>query len=140
MAELIVFPDVEDLVRLHLRDRLAAHPSWTSARVFAATLPATLPPLSVLVRRTGGVPRDLVTDRPRVTLECRSAKTAGQAARLAAFVSAVIAAAGREGELATATLYTATEVSGIYLDPDPVHVTHHRYSATFELAVRGDVV
>lgn len=132
MAEVVVFPDVEDLTRLHLQ----AEPLLAGVSVYAGQLPATWPAELVLVRRTGGPSRDMVTDLAQVTIESR-AKTAGRAQRIAAIVRAVLKAAALDGALDGVPLYEVRDLSGPYADPDPNHPTVPRYSATYQLAVRG---
>jgi hypothetical protein len=134
MAELIVFPDVEDLLRRHFAERIP--PRISGVQAFAATLPATLPAKSVLVRRTGGPADSLVIDRAQITCESR-AKTPGAAHELAQLVRALIGAAEREGVIGDVPVYDVREFSGPYLDPDPLNPTHARYSATYQVAVRG---
>lgn len=134
VAEVIVFDDVEDLTRLHLRDAALLD----GVSVYAGKLPPTWPEELILVRRTGGPSRDMVTDLAQVTIECR-AETDGRAARIASIVRGVLKAAALDGHLHTAPLYDARDLSGPYLDPDPNHPTVPRYSATFQLAVRGSV-
>lgn len=134
VAEVIVFPDVEDLLRVWLTAQLPA--LVPDVRVDAGRLPKTLPDKHVFVRRTGGVARDLVVDVPRVTFESR-ARTSTGAERLAAAVRALVGSLGRLGVLGDVPCYEVREISGPYLDPDPVNPGLHRYSASFELAVRG---
>lgn len=137
-AEVIVFPDVEDLVRLFLQDELASRPGQSTTKVFAGQLPATLPAKSVLVTRTGGVTRDLVIDLAQVTIECRAA-TAGAAERLAALVRGLIGAAERDGRMGDVPIYEVRDFSAPYSDPDPRNEAVQRYSATYQVAVRGSV-
>lgn len=135
-AEVIVFPDVEDVVRLYLEVELANRPAYATAKVHAGIKPQTFPARMVYVRRTGGPARDLVTDVAQVTVECY-AKTGGQAANLAAVVRGLINAAERAGVMGEVPVYEVVEFSGPYLDPDPDAPTLSRYSATYSIAVRG---
>ena len=139
MAELIVFRDAEDLIRLYLAEQLPRVAELASAQTFAGSLPATLPSLSVFVRRTGGPSRDMVTDLAQITLECR-AKQGSKAERLAAVSRAVMKAAAIEGHMLGVPVYTVRDLSGGYLDPDPVNPLYVRYSSTYQVAVRGQVV
>lgn len=132
MAELIVMPDVEDLTRRFLDSELGDGTAYTG------TAPSTWPPRSVYIRRTGGTTTDLVVDRAQITLECRAA-LAGTATHLAAHVRALLSAAGRDGWLLEVPLLDVVEVSGPYLDPDPISPKLQRYTQTFVLAVRGEV-
>lgn len=132
MAEVIVFPDVEDLIRRHL----AGVPMLSGVGMYAGKLPATWPEELVLARRTGGPSRDMVTDLAQITIECR-AKSAGRAQVIAQLVRAVLKAAALDGALDGVPLYEVRDLSGPYVDPDPNHPTVPRYSATYQLAVRG---
>jgi hypothetical protein len=137
-AEVIVFADVEDLVRQYLQAELATRPGQTTTKAFAGQLPATLPAKSVLVTRTGGVTQDLVVDMAQVTIECRAA-SAGTAERLAALVRGLIGAAERDGHMLDVPIYEVREFSAPYSDPDPRNAAVYRYSATYQVAVRGTV-
>lgn len=137
-AEVIVFPDVEDVVRLYLEGELAGRPAYATAKVHAGIKPATFPARMVYVRRTGGPSRDMVTDVAQITIECY-AKTGGQATNLAAVVRGVLNAAERTGHMGDVPVYEVVEFSGPYLDPDPDAPTLTRYSATYQVAVRGSV-
>lgn len=135
MAETIVFPDVEDAVRLYLTAALAARTGFTTVTATTGTKPATFPAEFVHVTRTGGV-ADLVIDRPQITLESY-AKKGSRTVAVAQMARALLHAAAREGALGAVTVYSLTELSGPYLDPDPNAPTFTRYSATIQLAVRG---
>ncbi len=139
MVQVVVFPDVEDLVRLYLTQELVLRAGFGDVKVFATTLPAKLPAECLLVRRTGGPERDLVTDLPQLTLEAR-AKTAGRAQRILALSLGLMKAAARAGLMGDVPVYETNLLNGGYLDPDPDHPTIPRYTATLQLAVRGKVV
>lgn len=134
MAEIIVAPDVEDLIRRHLG------PLIGSAIAYAAITPTALPAESVTAIRTGGARRDLVIDVARVSLDCRSIKSLSSALYLARICAANIIAAAMDGMLAGTPCYSATEVSGPYLNPDPSNPKQHRYTVALEVAVRCSVV
>lgn len=134
MAELIVFPDVEDLVRRYLLAELPAR--IANVGVDVGQLPATLPDRHVFVRRTGGTSQGLVVDVAQITLEARALR-AGAAAALAGMVRALLGRAERDGWLVEVPVYDVRELGAPYLDPDPVNPKHHRYSATYQVAVRG---
>lgn len=136
MAELIVFPDIEDAVRLHLIAGFALLPEFDTVTATTATKPATFPAEFVHVTRTGGPSDTVVIDRPQITLETY-AKRGSRAVEIAQMARALVAAAAREGAMAGVTVYALNEFSGLYLDPDPNAPSHTRYSATFQLAVRG---
>lgn len=132
-AEVIVMPDAEELLRVHL-DAL-----MSSTLVFAGTPPADLSGRSVQIIRTGGARRDLVTDAPVVTFHCRDVRE-GLAIGLARDVAAQVDAAGRDGLLGSTPLYDVGEVTGPYLNPDPSHPDLPRATVVVRLAVRGSVV
>ncbi len=132
MTELIIFPDAEDAVRRHL------DASITDAEVFAAATPAQLPERSVTVVRVGGTSDQMVIDRPSLSIDCRSARTRGDAFRLANQVRAIINAAALDGAMSDATCYWATETSGPYLNPDPLNHNQHRYTIAFQMGLRGN--
>lgn len=78
----LIAPDVEKAATSYLRSELSARgfPATVATRV-----PASMPALMVRVELTGGTRRDVVTDRPQITVEVwhSSSVTASQVARLA---------------------------------------------------------
>lgn len=130
-SSLIVFPDAEDTVRRHLTALLDGVP------VFAAVLPRVLPPRSVAAIRTGGIPRSLVWDIARVSFDCRDASTPSGAWALAERARGLMLAAGQDGWVADVACPSVLEVTGPYLNPDPLHPTVHRYTFAVEVALRG---
>jgi hypothetical protein len=132
VAELITFPDVEDVVRSYLGAALGVP-------AFAGTTPTTFPARSVAVVRTGGVARDLVTDMATLSVDCRAGASESAALDLARGVRAHMGAAERDGWMGTHRVYEVVEISGPYLNPDPLNPKQHRYSAIFQVAVRGAV-
>lgn len=132
VAELIVFPDVEDLVRGYLADALGVDG-------YAGTTATAFPALSVAVVRTGGVARDLVTDLAMISIDCRAKASETAALTLAGNVRAHMGAAEREGVIGATPVYEVREISGPYLNPDPRNPAVHRYTVAFQVAVRGSV-
>lgn len=137
MAEVIVFPDAENAVRRHLIAAFAARPGFTTVTATTGVKPSSFPTEFVHVTRTGGPSEGLVIDRPQITLESY-AKTSGRAVAVAQMALALLHAAVREGKVDGFTVYGMTEFSGPYADPDPNSLSHTRYSATIQLAVRGN--
>ena len=135
MAEVIVFPDVENAIRVYLTATFAALAGFATVTATTGTKPATLPAEFVHITRTGGT-ADLVVDRPQITLETY-AKRGSRAIEIAQMARGILAAAAREGVLTGVTAYRYSEFSGPYLDPDPNAPLHTRYSATIQIAVRG---
>ncbi|MGV3564155.1 MAG: hypothetical protein ACO1ON_12835 [Nocardioides sp.] len=132
MAELIAFPDVEDVVRQHLEAVLGV-------AAYGGSTPTDFPATSVTVVRTGGVARSLVVDVATVSVDCRAEASEQEALDLARLVRAHMNAAERDGAMGAVTVYEVVEISGPYLNPDPLNPAQHRYSATYQVAVRGSV-
>ena len=132
VAELITFPDVEDLVRGYLADTL-------SISAYAGTTPTAFPAQSVAIVRTGGVARDLVTDLATISIDCRAKSSETVALGIARQVRAHLGAVEREGVIGTTPVYEVREISGPYLNPDPRNPAVHRYTVAFQVAVRGSV-
>lgn len=134
MAEVVVFPDVEGAAALFLRTALKVH-GWTVT--VATRVPATMPANMVRVSRTGGTRRDLVTDRPQLTIECWAADSikASELARLAQGL--MHSAAG--AEVAGVWVRSVEEVGGIQSLPDP-DTNKPRYQFTVRWHVRGNAI
>lgn len=126
------FTDAEDDLRKHLD----AAPGFT-AKSFVK-LPPTLPDVFIFVQRTGGV-RQMVTDHPRLSIECYarsgSSPDEGAAIKLALTVREVMQAL-TAGSLEGRTVYDCEELSGPYSDPDPLAPNHARFTALYQLSVR----
>lgn len=136
-AEVIVFPDVEETVRAYLEAALAARGQATEG--YAGTTPTGFPDRSFAVRRTGGFSRNLVTDVAQVSIDCRATKETA-AERLSALVRAMVNAAELDGWMGDVPVSSVNEIAGPYLNPDPINPKQHRYSATYQVAVRGTVL
>lgn len=140
MGELILFGDVEDDLRKHFNSTL---PGFGFSQVAHVKRPAKLPDSFVFIQRTGGPRRDMVTDQPQLTIECyassKGSPDESAAIRLAGFVRSLMHAL--EGSmLAGRQVDTAGEFSGPYNDPDPLAPKHARFTATYQIAVRGEVL
>ncbi|MDO8308564.1 MAG: hypothetical protein Q7V58_09465 [Actinomycetota bacterium] len=138
-SQAIVFPDVEDLLREFYVDQLAGIEGYATVAVHAGERPDPLPAKFLLVTRTGGTSQDLVTDRAQVTVQAY-AKSGGSAGRFASLARALIGRAERNGLLGTVPIYEVREFSAPYSDPDELAPEHYRYSATYQVAVRGQVL
>lgn len=126
-VQAIVFPDASKLIADHLRSVLVTVPVGTK-------IPNPRPATFVLVRRLGGVRRNLVTDEPLIGLECWAADDAAaqNLAQLArAHMGALVGVV-----LAGTTVYRVDEVSGPQDLPDPLAVVP-RYVQQFTVALRG---
>lgn len=133
--EVIVFPDVEELVVAYLN---AAFASLSETARASTKVPATRPAKFVRVIRTGG-PSSLVIDQAQLTLEAW-ASTAPVAAALMQLTRGLIKAIDRvshEGE--TFQFYRPVEFSGPANRPDPDSAME-RYTETFSVGVRGKAV
>jgi len=136
-AQVIVFPDVEDLTRLEFNARFAARTGFTTVVAYVGKRPATLPTDFVFIRRTGGPSRDLTTDMAQITVEAYSKTSSTRAVAIANLCRAFLGAAERDGFLNGVPLREVVPFGGPYLDPDPDAPTFTRYSATSTVAVRG---
>lgn len=134
VAEVVVFPDVEDALRLQLLADLPTH--GITAAVHAGQKPTPLPASMVYIRRTGSARASLVVDLAQLTVECY-ATTGAQAERLAAIVRGLLDSYERTGAMGLATVHAVSEYAGAYLDPDPLAPERFRYTATYQVAIRG---
>lgn len=140
MGDLILFADVEDDLRNHFNTTL---PGFGFAQTSYVKRPATLPDSFIYIHRTGGPRRDMVTDNAQLTIECYGRSKASPdealAFRVAQFVRSIMNAL--EGNLLGGNqVDSVNEFSGAYNDPDPLASTHARFTATYQLAVRGEVL
>lgn len=141
MAELIEFPDAEDLFRLGINE---AGPDLLGPGVAAyVKLPPSLPARCVLVTRTGGVLRDMVTDAPMLSFDCY-ARTSGSpdenaAVTMAGRLRSWCSALERAGELLDVPVYEVTGAGGPYRNPDPRAPQFARFTFTITAALRGHV-
>lgn len=131
MNEVIVFDDIEDVLRLHLTDRLA---EYGRAVPVSATVPTPRPDEFVVVPRIGGPRQNLVVDSPLIGVECWSDK-ASDALSLAQLTRGLIFA--MQGEtIEGVTIYRVQEAAGPALLPDP-DSAQARYVFTVQLDMRG---
>jgi len=137
-TEVIVFPDVEDGIRVFLAAAFAARTGYTTVKASCGTKPATLPAEFVHITRTGG-PAELILDRAQITLEAY-AKTGARAVAIVNLARGLLHAASREGAMGALTVYSVADFGGPYSDPDPNAPTFTRYSATLQVTVRGSAV
>jgi hypothetical protein len=124
VPEVIVFPDVEQLLIDELKPALAAR-GW--AVTVSSRVPSTRPAEFVRLMRTGGVRRGLVLDDAQVTVEAW-AKSESRAVELAQLC---------RGLLPTFDpVYGVAEFSAPANLPDPT-TAQVRYTATYRVTVRG---
>lgn len=93
------------------------------------------PPRFVRVQRIGGTRQTRVSDRPMLAVEAW-ATTAPLASALMTTVRQALA--GLEGRsVAGVTVYDVSEVGGPVNLPHPTVTDRQRYTATFEIQIRG---
>lgn len=102
----------------------------------ASRVPNPRPAECVVLYRTGGTMRDLVTDQPQITVEVR-AKTEERCALVIGVVRALLWEL--EGQVLEGhQVYTVDEFAGPANLPDPLGGV--RYSMTLSLAIRADAL
>lgn len=128
--EVLVAPDVEAAVVSWLRSAFA---SRGVVATVATKVPATMPASMVRVSLTGGTRRDVVTDRPQLTVVCWAGNSveAGNVARLA---HALMHSASGE-TVAGLWVRAVEEVGGVQSLPDP-DTNKPRYQFTVRWHVR----
>jgi len=133
----VVFPDAVLVVIEYLRSVM---PKGT---LVCSRVPCPVPAEFVRVQRLGGMRRSLVTDRPRVDVECWSETEAGAEALVATVRAYVLSMAGTRGDT---TVYDVAEVSGPqWLPEDPTDPTggvadtsaKPKYAFAVEFSTRG---
>lgn len=142
MAEVIEFPDAEDLFRRGIN---AAAPDLFGSEVTAyAKLPPKFPARLVLVTRTGGQQRDMVTDAPMLSFDCyaRSGGSAdeSEAVAIAGRLRGWCESLERDGDLLGVPVYEVSGVGGPYRNPDPRAPEFARFTFTITAALRGQVI
>lgn len=131
MPELIVFPDVEELLTEYLPSKLAELGYDVPV---STAIPVKRPDTFVTVPRRGGTARNLVSDQATIGVECWS--TSPKAAyELCQVVRAVIRALRGTSDLGV-PVYRIQEYNGPTNLPDSVS-THARYTYTVVIQVRG---
>ncbi len=122
----VVFPDAVLVVIEYLRSVLGDTPVYSR-------VPESRPAEFVRVERLGGLRASLVTDRPRIDVECWSDSEQGAEALVSRSRAWVLAMAGKRGDT---TVYNVTEVSGPMWLPDSVS-GQPRYSFAVEFSTRA---
>jgi len=129
--QVIVFPDVEDLVRAHLAAELPNHGQAASVYV---TIPNPRPDRFVTVPRVGGPTRNVVVDMPTLSVSSWGA-TPKQAHDLAQVVRGLINALPGQ-VLDGYPVYRVSEMTGPANLPDSVS-GQPRYLQAFSVCIRG---
>lgn len=139
MSQLVVFPDVEDLLRVGAG---AVLPGAVSFQVeFFVKRPPAFPDVFVIFERIGGGPRDLVTDVATVSVDVYASRGGspwqGRAIDLFQIVAAWMRSLENTADLGGTPVYEVGQQSGPNLNPDPLAPKHARYSGMFTVALRG---
>lgn len=122
----IAFPDAVLVTIEYLRSKLPGIAVYSR-------VPDPRPAEFVRIERLGGLRSTLVTDRPRIDVECWSATEEGAEALVSTVRAYTLAMAGRRG---TTTVYRVAEVSGPMWLPDSAS-GQPRYSFAVEFSTRG---
>ena len=132
-AELVVFPDPQELLCSYLRDRLEER-GYTN--IFVGTkVPTNRPKMFVRVMVVGGERRSVKIDAPRLVVESWGS-TESEASDLAEMNRALIFAMDRwQGT----QVYNVQETARPTNLPDPLS-THERFTATYIVPVSGYVI
>lgn len=126
MQPVVAFPDAVLVVIDYLREKMPD-------LMVGSRVPEDRPSQFVRVRRTGGLRRTLVNDRPRIDFQCW-ARTEEEAETLMSRVRAyTLAMAGTRG---TTTVYRVREVGGPQWMPDN-ESNQPRYGFAVEFSTRG---
>ena len=126
MADVILFPDAERVLIVHLNSLLTEPVSLT--------VPNPRPAAFIVVRRVGGPRRDLVTDHPMLTVEAWAGGPTAAKALLERARGEIFAMRGTVVD--GVAIYGITETGGPAFLPDP-DSTQPRYTCTLQVAMRG---
>lgn len=133
--ELITTPDIEQLTIDWLG--LVLPLVYGQAVPVGTRIPNPRPVRSVILFRTGGAMQTIVSDRPTVTVECRS-DIESDAARLMGCVDALLRAAGRDGAMWGGHQVYSVSAASVANLPDPI-TNQARYTASYQIHVRASV-
>lgn len=145
MVEIVEPADGETVLILYLRNLLGQQPGFEQVAVLGAMdadSPGYEPPgEAVTVRLTGGVPRDVLVANVQLTITAwgRDPSDEVRASDIARRSAGLILFAGRKGYMGETVTTDVTALSLPYKDPDPV-TSRARYSATFAVSMRGQIV
>ncbi|ATW58730.1 tail terminator [Arthrobacter phage Urla] len=131
MVEVVIFGDSEDILRVAVqRDLLRIDgKSWP----VGTKPPNPRPSEFVIIRRVGGVQRDLVTDEPTILVEVWAA-TETRASRVAQIIRGLIHS---YSEIDGYAILGCDEISGPVNLPDGLSA-QVRYTATYVVAIRSN--
>lgn len=131
MVEVIAFRDAEAFTRSFLKAQLSARGDTVAV---GTKIPATRPDRFIRLSRVGGGARDLVTDSPRILVECFALDTVA-ASDLAKVARALLLAAARLSDGVT----KATDGGDVAFLPDP-DTNQPRYQFVVQLDLRGTAI
>jgi len=143
--EIVEPADGETVLILYLRNLLGQQPGFEDVVVLGALDAAARdyepPAEAVTVRLTGGVPRDVAVDDLQLTITAwgRDPGDDVRASDIARRSAGLIRAAERLGYMGETVCNSVRPLSLPYKDPDPV-TSRARYSATFAVSMRGQIV
>lgn len=130
--EVIIFPDIEDLLSSYLENQLALHGNPVSVHI---QIPITRPESFVTMPRVGGPRRGLVVDSATISVDSW-AKRPAAAFQLATVVRGIIGALPGVTLGDNYPIYRVDEFTGPGNMPDPLSM-HSRYTQAFSVWVRG---
>lgn len=145
MVEIVEPADGETVLIQYLAHMLGQQPGFESVAVLGAMdaeSPDYEPPGdAVTVRLTGGVPRDILVDNVQLTITAWAPGPGDEirASDIARRCTGLIRAAPRLGYMGQTVCYDVAAIALPYKDPDPV-TSRARYSATFSISMRGQIV
>jgi hypothetical protein len=140
---MIVPRDIEEDLRQYLQRVLnESGASETDIKCYAGTTPTEFPDRSVSILALAGAGmRDIVIEASTLSFDCRSEYSETDAERLAAKTVSALLQLNIDGDLGNgAFVYKAEQFSRHYLNPDPRNPTIHRYTTTFNVTSRAEVV
>lgn len=126
----ILFPDAQQAVIGYLTTAL---PGYGSTATVVSKVPAARPATFVLVRRLGGVQRNVVTDEALLTVEAWATVEADAADLIQLCRALIHAMPGPQG---STVCYLITEIAGPGNLPDP-DSDQARFTMTLQVALRG---
>jgi hypothetical protein len=145
VVEIVEPADGETVLILYLRNLLGQQPGFETVAVVGAmdaASPEYEPPAeAVTVRLTGGVPRDVAVDDVQLTITAWGPGPGDEvrASDICRRCAGLIRAAERLGYMGETVCTNVRVLSLPYKDSDPV-TSRARYSATFAVSMRGQIV
>lgn len=133
MAEFIVAADAESAAIAQIE---AGPATWFTGVTAGTKIPGEPKPAKFIrVLVTGGTERDMVTDKPTITVECYAVREK-DAQDLAANARAVLTTAGVVGSMGGVPCYGVNVFARPQNLPNPQVPSHHRYQFTISADLR----